>query len=314
MFGMFSFNDLHCLRLSAVLFCCCCCWCLFLDDCIPIRSIRAIGHYRSSHLCMFLPSALHDTDTTWSWLFSHYFGMVSIGGHAGFGKQRGIFQGIVFHRWNNNIILFISLYSKFANIYLSLHETINDGKIKRPLAATFQPFLPTSTFPSPISSTTLPTIIASKLPISTITDPANFDTSFNFSIHYIGCYRDDRHTRDLDELIPWITPMTPLRCITACTYLGYQYAGIQWGRECWCGNQYGRLDKAQPQEKCNTGCYKGMDEKLTVWNENGKNTHYNRCNLLSDFIFAQALTTCDFSVSMLIKWLWARVFCCLRNL
>lgn len=48
--------------------------------------------------------------------------------------------------------------------------------------------------------------------------------------------------------------MTSNKCLVLCSYNGYQYAGLQYGTECWCGDT---LDpNAQPidQSVCSTPC------------------------------------------------------------
>ncbi|XP_041376986.1 C-type mannose receptor 2-like [Gigantopelta aegis] len=59
------------------------------------------------------------------------------------------------------------------------------------------------------------------------------------SIEYMGCFRDTK-IRDL-PYDRWIlmASMTPEVCIERCYYRGYQYAAVQIGNQCFCGNAYG---------------------------------------------------------------------------
>jgi len=71
---------------------------------------------------------------------------------------------------------------------------------------------------------------------------------------YIGCYVDGNE-RDLSHAPRhgkrW--RMSEDACIAACKRDGYKYAGIQWGVECWCGNNYGRYGNAS-ESTCNIIC------------------------------------------------------------
>merc|ERR1711972_60190 len=47
-------------------------------------------------------------------------------------------------------------------------------------------------------------------------------------------------------------------CRRECGKLGYYYAGVQFGKECWCGNEFGTYGKAPDSDcdmKCNDGVY-----------------------------------------------------------
>ena len=58
-----------------------------------------------------------------------------------------------------------------------------------------------------------------------------------------GCYHDHHGDgRDLPVLVPHYKPVTlsPLKCLSSCIHLGYRYAGLQAGMECWCGSSFGK--------------------------------------------------------------------------
>merc|ERR1719412_2294154 len=52
---------------------------------------------------------------------------------------------------------------------------------------------------------------------------------------YIGCYRDDRY-RDFEKRVSGRHNVAS--CRTACSKLQYTYFSVQYGSECFCGNEY----------------------------------------------------------------------------
>ena len=76
---------------------------------------------------------------------------------------------------------------------------------------------------------------------------------------YVGCYNDQGRLgstvgRDLDGfLFENATGMTPALCNRTCTSRGFSYAGTQAGRQCFCGNSFGKYGKAL-ESKCSTPC------------------------------------------------------------
>lgn len=69
------------------------------------------------------------------------------------------------------------------------------------------------------------------------------------SLHQ-GCYGDAFNPRDLPAFLP-LFAVTPRTCIAACHRLGYSYAGLQAGIECWCGSKFGRYGES---DKCKDQC------------------------------------------------------------
>ena len=43
-------------------------------------------------------------------------------------------------------------------------------------------------------------------------------------------------------------------CKEHCKSQGYSYAGVQYGKECWCGNSFGKHGLAGNQNECNKKC------------------------------------------------------------
>ena len=48
--------------------------------------------------------------------------------------------------------------------------------------------------------------------------------------------------------------MTPAVCKEKCKGLGFAFSGVQWYKECWCGNKAPSIVKQLDMEKCNTMC------------------------------------------------------------
>jgi len=71
-------------------------------------------------------------------------------------------------------------------------------------------------------------------------------------IGYLGCF-EDSSARDVSYLAIEATPVTVGSCRSKCVSLGYKYAALQDGYQCFCGNTYGSLGAA-PAADCNTPC------------------------------------------------------------
>ena len=48
--------------------------------------------------------------------------------------------------------------------------------------------------------------------------------------------------------------MTPTLCIADCSAQGYTLAGVQYGKECYCGNTDPPISKLAPEDDCNKAC------------------------------------------------------------
>ncbi|CAH1779946.1 unnamed protein product [Owenia fusiformis] len=68
----------------------------------------------------------------------------------------------------------------------------------------------------------------------------------------IGCFADNPKNRDL-PFVPLgnVGGLTQRVCVKHCFDRGYHYAGAQNGKNCYCGNSYGRYG---PSTKCNKKC------------------------------------------------------------
>uniref|UniRef100_A0A672MYD5 WSC domain containing 1 n=1 Tax=Sinocyclocheilus grahami TaxID=75366 RepID=A0A672MYD5_SINGR len=70
---------------------------------------------------------------------------------------------------------------------------------------------------------------------------------------YIGCFLDDAKDRALKGMVFYdFRKMTNTLCQDTCTESGYQFAGLEYGSECYCGN---RITSARMKEEgCNLDC------------------------------------------------------------
>ncbi|KAJ8521357.1 hypothetical protein ONZ45_g1912 [Pleurotus djamor] len=80
-------------------------------------------------------------------------------------------------------------------------------------------------------------------PSPTIQDPAG-------TFKYKGCYKDKVSDRTLPHQINFPFGLDPDDCTAACKEAGYRLAGLEYGRECWCGNS---LDSVAPEP--DSDCY-----------------------------------------------------------
>ncbi len=85
---------------------------------------------------------------------------------------------------------------------------------------------------------------------------------------YLGCFIDRIDKRDLQIFINDYDQLTPKQCIFACQQLNYQYAAVQHGNECRCGEQYGRYGQVSDDEcdyLCITSEKCGGDTRNSVY-------------------------------------------------
>jgi hypothetical protein len=72
------------------------------------------------------------------------------------------------------------------------------------------------------------------------------------SYAYLGCFPDQGHPRAMDDFPGNGYNITT--CIAECFDRGYEYCGLQWFGECWCGNEPDRVGIAVGDDECNTEC------------------------------------------------------------
>jgi hypothetical protein len=68
---------------------------------------------------------------------------------------------------------------------------------------------------------------------------------------YIGCFRDSNNPFDLDGYLERSRANTPQRCMAICRDKGFEYAGVQYGESCLCGDRYGSQGRAS---NCDMPC------------------------------------------------------------
>jgi hypothetical protein len=74
--------------------------------------------------------------------------------------------------------------------------------------------------------------------------------------HFLGCFKDGGNPfgtsgRDLHDKGWRDSEMTIARCVAFCRSQGYAYAGAQFSRQCYCGNEFGKRGRAS---NCNMPC------------------------------------------------------------
>lgn len=76
---------------------------------------------------------------------------------------------------------------------------------------------------------------------------------------YIGCFKD-KPKRDLPSAFISRGTMNVRQCRVHCRQSGFRFAGVQFARQCFCGNAYGRYGRA-PERKCNMSCAGNRGQK-----------------------------------------------------
>jgi len=71
----------------------------------------------------------------------------------------------------------------------------------------------------------------------------------------LGCYKDEKDRRLLAGYYSSSkTSNSPAKCVELCLQSGYPYAGVQYGRECFCGFDTPPRAAKIPDSSCNTKC------------------------------------------------------------
>ncbi|CAF2421081.1 unnamed protein product [Rotaria sp. Silwood2] len=85
---------------------------------------------------------------------------------------------------------------------------------------------------------------------------------------YLGCFIDHIDNHDLEVFIDKYEHLTSRQCIFACQKQNYQYAAIQHGNECRCGQQYGKYGQVS-DDQCQYSCVTlekcGGDNRSSVY-------------------------------------------------
>ena len=207
----------------------------FIRRCTPLTALTHIALFRRSSLCIHIQT-LSDRDNMFHLTFSTFFGLVSIGGHANFGKQRGIHKGAVFVRWMSNLVLIIGSHGALSKVYRQIHHAQSD------------------------------------LALSSATQADHGAWTSALTSFALGCFRDSRVNRILPFQLAALSPVTPPQCIAACALFGYAVAGVQWGWECWCAEAITpTITSARIEESaCDDVCALSWDEKMAASAAKGK--------------------------------------------
>ncbi|KAL1413684.1 hypothetical protein Q8F55_001463 [Vanrija albida] len=86
-----------------------------------------------------------------------------------------------------------------------------------------------------------------------------------------GCRTEATNTRALSGYSFTADNMTWPSCLDTCQAKGFQLAGVEWSRECYCGNSYNNGSVPAPATDCNMPCAGdalhtcGGSRRLTTW-------------------------------------------------
>lgn len=78
---------------------------------------------------------------------------------------------------------------------------------------------------------------------------------------YIGCFKDRAQKRLLSNYSKKLSDNSPTRCIDMCLQSGYQYAGTQYSKECFCGKERPHEDLKLSEDQCNMNCPQSPHER-----------------------------------------------------
>ncbi|CAG0922933.1 unnamed protein product, partial [Notodromas monacha] len=74
------------------------------------------------------------------------------------------------------------------------------------------------------------------------------------NIRHLGCFKDrDRHNM-LVDIVFFENTNSPHTCIAMCQKLGYQFAALEHGFECWCQQRVPNFDDRTDQRECDANC------------------------------------------------------------
>jgi hypothetical protein len=102
--------------------------------------------------------------------------------------------------------------------------------------------------------------------------------------NYTGCYTESSPVGNLPYKIVSTANNTVATCLSQCEAYGYPVAGLEYGQECWCGDQT-HIDKGTGSFGVDAGCNQacsgdptttcGAGGKLAVYNYGGKIDTFN---------------------------------------
>ncbi|CAK9784334.1 hypothetical protein CC85DRAFT_291707 [Cutaneotrichosporon oleaginosum] len=83
----------------------------------------------------------------------------------------------------------------------------------------------------------LPLVAASPMPELDARAPPSAPAGWKSHGCHFDCY--DGMNRYLPHFAYSSNRNSPRKCTKACAAAGYKFAGVQFGKECWCGNEIG---------------------------------------------------------------------------
>jgi len=85
--------------------------------------------------------------------------------------------------------------------------------------------------------------------------PRYCPSTVNSSRQYLGCFRDDTNSRIFSGFVTEMSETnSPSACINYCLRIGFGLAGLQYGRECWCGKTLSVSSLHISDFQCNMSC------------------------------------------------------------
>lgn len=102
------------------------------------------------------------------------------------------------------------------------------------------------------------------------------DVTKSHKYRYIGCV-DDKDQKSLEEKADTSDTMTVQKCVDTCEKQNYDYAGLEYGVECWCGNKVpaAALPKPNMVGDCDMPCPGDLKQKC---GRAGKLSLYKKCS------------------------------------
>ncbi|KAK6539117.1 hypothetical protein TWF694_010652 [Orbilia ellipsospora] len=75
---------------------------------------------------------------------------------------------------------------------------------------------------------------------------------------YLGCYNETLDTTNQRAVyggnVTTATDMTVQKCLGICNSMGFEYAGLEYTSECYCGPYLSELSQKLADSDCNFGC------------------------------------------------------------
>ncbi|KAL8933990.1 MAG: hypothetical protein Q9211_005469, partial [Gyalolechia sp. 1 TL-2023] len=140
----------------------------------------------------------------------------------------------------------------------------------------------TSTISSKTSTSTTSTKTSTSTTSSKTSGPTIVPGNVNFS--YTGCYTEATSGRALAKLAAANDSMTVEICLSACSQ--NVYAGIEYGRECWCGDTLASTSvPAAAESECskvcpgNTSQICGAGNRLTLYTKKSTAANFRMANV-----------------------------------